>query len=38
MVDGKSGMIYTRNKYGYARDERTRFRGGRKHVREKIIV
>jgi hypothetical protein len=38
MVSGKPGMIHARNEYGYARDEKTRFRDGRKHVREKTVV
>jgi hypothetical protein len=37
MVGRKPGMIYARNEYGHARDEKIHFRGGRKHVREKKL-
>jgi hypothetical protein len=35
MVGEKPGMIYVRNEYGDAREEKTRFRGDRKQVGKK---
>jgi len=35
MVGEKPRMIYARNEYGHARDEKTRFRIGRKQDRKK---